>query len=183
MFSGENQRERSLKRTKPFWVNFGILFSWLISILFRDELKIELVDLTFSLVLCAPQVMPSHYTQNLGGRTVCVYKVRDYVVVLKCLKGNKNVEIEEIPWGTLNVVERLSHSFEAERWMPCRPEHFSDDKVDELIGTLPKPMLEALLPFQLDGVKFGLQRGGRCLIADEMGLGKTLQVIASMLIS
>ena len=33
-----------------------------------------------------------------------------------------------------------------------------------------------LLPFQKDGVKFGLQRGGRCLIADEMGVGKTIQV-------
>ena len=52
-----------------------------------------------------------------------------------------------------------------------------DDMVDELIGKLPKMLLDALLPFQLDGVKFGLQRGGWCLIADEMGLGKTLQVI------
>ena len=35
-----------------------------------------------------------------------------------------------------------------------------DDMVDELIGKLPKMLLDALLPFQLDGVKFGLQRGG-----------------------
>ena len=52
-----------------------------------------------------------------------------------------------------------------------------DDMVDELIGKLPKMLVDALLPFQLHGVNFGLQRGGRCLIADEMGLGKTLQVI------
>lgn len=38
-------------------------------------------------------------------------------------------------------------------------------------------LLDALMPFQLEGVRFGLQRGGRCLIADEMGLGKTLQVM------
>ena len=36
----------------------------------------------------------------------------------------------------------------------------------------------ALLPFQRDGVLFGLRRGGRVLIGDEMGVGKTLQGIA-----
>lgn len=41
-------------------------------------------------------------------------------------------------------------------------------------------LLNSLLPFQLDGVRFGLQRGGRCLIADEMGLGKTLQVLVKL---
>lgn len=121
--------------------------------------------------------MPLHYTQNHGGGKACVYYVRDYSTVLKCLKGNKNFDVEEIPWGTLNVVGRLSHSFVSDRWMPCRPEHLSDDEVDKLIGKLPKSLLEVLLPFQLDGIKFGLRRGGRCLIADEMGLGKTLQVV------
>ena len=120
--------------------------------------------------------MPSHYTQNHSGGKACVYKLGDYDAVLRCLKSSKDTEFEEIPWGTFNVVERFSHSFVAEQWMPCRPEHLSDDKVDELIGMLPKTLLDALLPFQLDGVRFGLRRGGRCLIADEMGLGKTLQV-------
>ncbi|KAJ6761440.1 DNA ANNEALING HELICASE AND ENDONUCLEASE ZRANB3 FAMILY MEMBER [Salix koriyanagi] len=58
------------------------------------------------------------------------------------------------------------------------PEHFTDEKVDEFIRMLPRKLLDALLPFQLDGLRFGLRRGGRCLIADEMGLGKTLQAIA-----
>ncbi|KAG5234189.1 DNA annealing helicase and endonuclease ZRANB [Salix suchowensis] len=60
----------------------------------------------------------------------------------------------------------------------CRPEHFTDEKVDEFIRMLPRKLLDALLPFQLDGLRFGLRRGGRCLIADEMGLGKTLQIKA-----
>ncbi|KAJ6358812.1 hypothetical protein OIU76_000528 [Salix suchowensis] len=54
----------------------------------------------------------------------------------------------------------------------------TDEKVDEFIRMLPRKLLDALLPFQLDGLRFGLRRGGRCLIADEMGLGKTLQAIA-----
>ncbi|KAL2479170.1 SNF2 domain-containing protein [Forsythia ovata] len=123
-------------------------------------------------------VVPSHYTQNTGGGNACVYKLQDYESVLRSLKNSKCVECEEIPWGTLNVVQRLSHSFIAGKWMPCRPEHLPDEKVDELIAELPKSLLGALFPFQLEGVRFALRRGGRCLIADEMGLGKTLQAIA-----
>ncbi|KAJ6888504.1 hypothetical protein NC652_029548 [Populus alba x Populus x berolinensis] len=90
----------------------------------------------------------------------------------------KGIEIEKIPFTTLNIIQRLSKSFDAGRWEPCRPEHFTDEKVDEFIRMLPRKLLDALLPFQLDGLRFGLRRGGRCLIADEMGLGKTLQAIA-----
>lgn len=118
-----------------------------------------------------------HYTQNHGGGKACVYKLGDYDSVLRCLKNYKGVEIEEIPWGTLNVVGRLSHSLTEGRWLPCRPEQLSNERVDEYIRKLPKMLLDALMPFQLEGVRFGLQRGGRCLIADEMGLGKTLQVM------
>lgn len=120
--------------------------------------------------------MPSHYTQNNGGGKACVYKLRDYSSVLTCLKNSDGIEVEGIPWVTFNVIEKLSHSFITGRWNPCRPEHLSDDIVDEMIGKLPKRLLDVILPFQLEGVKFGLRRGGRCLIADEMGLGKTLQV-------
>lgn len=122
------------------------------------------------------QVASSHYTQNTGGGKACVYRLYDYHSILKSLKNRKDIECEEIPWGTFNVVEKFSHSFISGRWMPCRPDHLPDEKVDELISELPKALLKSLLPFQLEGVHFGLRRGGRCLIADEMGLGKTLQV-------
>ncbi|XP_057952741.1 uncharacterized protein LOC131146912 isoform X2 [Malania oleifera] len=127
---------------------------------------------------CLSDVLASHYTQNHGGEMACVYKLRDYDKVVRSLKKSKGIEVEEIPWGTFNVVEKLSHSYIEGRWIPCRPEHLPSDKVDELIENLPRSLVDVLMPFQLDGVKFGLQRGGRCLIADEMGLGKTLQAIA-----
>lgn len=112
----------------------------------------------------------------MGGKA-SVFKLVDYGSVLKRLKAaTAEVEVEEIPWGTFNVVERLSHSNVDGRWMPMRPEHLSDDEVDGLIGKLPKTLTDVLLPFQMDGLRFALRRGGRCLIADEMGLGKTLQV-------
>ncbi|KAK8474383.1 hypothetical protein V6N12_033671, partial [Hibiscus sabdariffa] len=123
-------------------------------------------------------VMPSHYTQDSGGQKACVYKLRDYGSVLSCLRKSKEIEIKEIPHLTLRVVETFSHGFITGQWKPVRPEHLSEEDVNELTRKLPGTLLNALLPFQLEGLKFGLRRGGRCLIADEMGLGKTLQAIA-----
>lgn len=43
---------------------------------------------------------------------------------------------------------------------------------------MPASLAKALLPFQMEGVRFGIQHGGRMLLADEMGVGKTVQAIA-----
>lgn len=43
---------------------------------------------------------------------------------------------------------------------------------EALMYKLPVGLRETLLPFQRDGVMYGLRRRGRCLIADEMGTGK-----------
>ncbi|XP_027368431.1 DNA annealing helicase and endonuclease ZRANB3 [Abrus precatorius] len=124
-------------------------------------------------------LMPSHFTQTSEGLKASVYKLHHYCAVLKHLKGAvETLQVEEIPWATFNVVERLSHSFAAGMWTPLRPEHLTDEEVDRLIAKLPRSLLHVLLPFQLDGLRFALRRGARCLIADDMGLGKTLQAIA-----
>ena len=47
-----------------------------------------------------------------------------------------------------------------------------------LLNSLPVHIRDSLLPFQREGVLFGLSRHGRVLIGDEMGLGKTIQAIA-----
>lgn len=39
-------------------------------------------------------------------------------------------------------------------------------------------LVESLVGFQKEGVKFGIAHGGKCLIADDMGLGKTRQALA-----
>lgn len=49
------------------------------------------------------------------------------------------------------------------------------DEVTALYNRMPPWLESALLPFQREGVRFGLERGGRQLLADEMGVGKTVQ--------
>ncbi|CAM9141421.1 unnamed protein product, partial [Sphacelaria rigidula] len=51
---------------------------------------------------------------------------------------------------------------------------------ESLVYTLPAGLRDTLLPFQREGVMYGLRRRGRLLIADEMGTGKTLQALAVM---
>ncbi|CAE7588107.1 ZRANB3 [Symbiodinium natans] len=48
-------------------------------------------------------------------------------------------------------------------------------KAEEFLKTLPQG--SSVLPYQVEAVAFGLQRGGRALLGDEMGLGKTLQAL------
>lgn len=48
----------------------------------------------------------------------------------------------------------------------------------ECISALEPTLAEVLMHFQKQGVCFGIEKKGRCMIADEMGLGKTYQAIA-----
>ncbi|OTF71458.1 SWI/SNF subfamily A-like protein [Euroglyphus maynei] len=47
----------------------------------------------------------------------------------------------------------------------------------ELTERLESDFYDKLYPYQREGIKFGIQRDGKCLIADDMGLGKTIQAI------
>ncbi|CAN6470106.1 unnamed protein product [Victoria cruziana] len=123
-------------------------------------------------------VAPLRFIGTPTGGIAPVYMLKDYDGVLKCLKKIPLLHLQEIPWKSLAVVQKFSHAFIAGKWIACMPGHLSDVEVDNLLQVLPKKLQISLLPFQWDGVKFGLRRGGRCLIADEMGLGKTIQAIA-----
>lgn len=113
--------------------------------------------------------------QSQTGRLSSIFKLSDYDSVLKCLKKVPCIQSQDIPYTTRVVVHKFSQVV-GDHWAPLMEGHYSEEQVDELLGKLPKSLRDALLPFQLEGIKFGLRRGGRCLIADEMGLGKTLQV-------
>lgn len=46
------------------------------------------------------------------------------------------------------------------------------------LSAIEPTIASALLSFQEEGVCFGIQKQGRCMIADDMGLGKTYQALA-----
>lgn len=52
-------------------------------------------------------------------------------------------------------------------------------QVQNFVASLPESLQESspLLPYQVEGITFGLHRGGRVLLGDEMGLGKTAQAL------
>eukprot|EP00899_Mesostigma_viride_P005787 jgi/Mesvir1/15209/Mv06441-RA.1 len=83
--------------------------------------------------------------------------------------------LRRVPGPTLRAVKAWASG---ERTWGGRPWNLPPPQVDALLRNLPGSLRDALLPFQLEGVRYGLSRGGRCLIGDEMGIGKTIQSIA-----
>ena len=56
-----------------------------------------------------------------------------------------------------------------------KPLSYDVESID--LSKIEPKILESLMPFQLQGIQFGISRGGRVLIADDMGLGKTIQAL------
>ena len=77
-------------------------------------------------------------------------------------------------------VRRLRETSDAARLAEPKKdaESAAGSAVDGRFARVPRALREALHPFQERGVRFGLERNGRCLIADEMGVGKTIQALA-----
>lgn len=82
--------------------------------------------------------------------------VDDYNVAYENLIKN-NEKIDKIPKGVLKLAKTKLSDVE---FVP--------------FGNI----YNQLLPFQMEGVIFGLKNGGRVMIADDMGLGKTIQALA-----
>ncbi|XP_011876001.1 PREDICTED: SWI/SNF-related matrix-associated actin-dependent regulator of chromatin subfamily A-like protein 1 [Vollenhovia emeryi] len=45
------------------------------------------------------------------------------------------------------------------------------------LSKIDKTLTSILMPFQRDGICYGISKSGRCMIADDMGLGKTIQAL------
>lgn len=76
-----------------------------------------------------------------------------------------------IPQPTLKSYRQQSLS-------PSDQSMMDDEDLNTRISKMPRSLFNALLPFQREGVSFGIRKNARVLIADEMGVGKTLQGIA-----
>ena len=87
------------------------------------------------------------------------------------------------PWRHFLLFQESSGSlscFQRKYIDVCRGQRqiLSSAEVDARLKSMPATLAKALLPFQTEGVRFGIQHGGRMLLADEMGVGKTVQAIA-----
>ena len=104
--------------------------------------------------------------------------LEQYSTMLQYLKTVKFVNIEEVPDWVMKAIEIAE-----KRDSQTEPTHSQSDQDLQYVSDMSRVTLQGrervnqILRYQLEGAKFGLRRGGRCLIADEMGLGKTLQAI------
>lgn len=75
-----------------------------------------------------------------------------------------------------HVVVRPLPKIILETFLPKNGSLYPDpDTID--ISRVESTLRRNLYAFQEEGIKFGISRGGRCLIADDMGLGKTVQAL------
>ncbi|KAJ0973831.1 hypothetical protein J5N97_015796 [Dioscorea zingiberensis] len=84
------------------------------------------------------------------GRQRGVHLLKDYELVVNCLKKIPRVQLQDVPFRTRSVIEKFSCCIH-DHWEPCVDGHCSDDKVDELLKALPISLRDALLPYQRDG--------------------------------
>jgi len=104
-----------------------------------------------------------------------VFQLADYQSVLKQISQNHHLagcQFEQIPKWTLSAITQAKENVGDLEEADCL--------LQEHIEALPPKLKEEcpIMDFQKEGIKFGLSRGGRCLIGDEMGLGKSLQALA-----
>ncbi|KAI4496168.1 hypothetical protein M0802_008035 [Mischocyttarus mexicanus] len=92
------------------------------------------------------------------------FHLKDYDNLLKKLRDCKpNLSIITIPASVINLFKKNYYSFN----MISPVDLFS---IDETLRS-------KLMPFQQEGICFGISTKGRCIIADDMGLGKTIQAL------
>uniref|UniRef100_A0A3B0N253 DEAD-box family helicase, putative n=1 Tax=Theileria annulata TaxID=5874 RepID=A0A3B0N253_THEAN len=123
----------------------------------------------------------------LGKERCVTYKASDYSTVLKGLRSamrDKN-SVEAIPNFVLRVFPSFipfSRDFTLEdktrQIMSGVQDEYTKENMDNLSKLIGEELWSQLMPFQRQGVFFGLSKNGRILIGDEMGLGKTLQALA-----
>ncbi|XP_024878306.1 SWI/SNF-related matrix-associated actin-dependent regulator of chromatin subfamily A-like protein 1 [Temnothorax curvispinosus] len=93
------------------------------------------------------------------------FHLNDYDGLLQKLTSNNcNITVTRIPEAVFQIFKRnlkLDNQVKSEQDL---------SKID-------KKLLDTLMPFQRDGICYGISKNGRCMIADDMGLGKTIQAL------
>lgn len=98
-----------------------------------------------------------------GNSRLWSFDIKDYGLLHERVANlHPDVCIGQIPKFVLKLCEKADTSTVGE----------------SCLSAIDAKLYNALMPFQKEGVLFGIRKQGRCLIADEMGLGKTYQALA-----
>ncbi|XP_065896709.1 SWI/SNF-related matrix-associated actin-dependent regulator of chromatin subfamily A-like protein 1 isoform X2 [Dysidea avara] len=104
-------------------------------------------------------------------RTIWSFGIEDHNNLVSSLKkqcsGDTQLEMDYIPKAVVNMFVSLR----------SKEGVVSKEKPIDLSSRVDDKLVNTLMPFQREGVEFGIHHKGRVLIADDMGLGKTLQAI------
>eukprot|EP00397_Hematodinium_sp_SG-2012_P002748 GEMP01002756.1.p1 GENE.GEMP01002756.1~~GEMP01002756.1.p1 ORF type:complete len:1289 (+),score=254.09 GEMP01002756.1:46-3912(+) len=159
---------------------------------YRDcKINVEPFDDDVFRVSCAKQ-MPLDICQKLAGlpnarkhNQSWMFPASDYQAVVNFLRVNPDfvVDVEEPPVWVLQCIPCYRNQ------VPPLPKKCAildkdGDKepgmhaFDQTLATKRSYGKDkALMPYQIEAVKFGIRNGGRVLIGDEMGLGKTVEAL------
>ncbi|XP_047352620.1 SWI/SNF-related matrix-associated actin-dependent regulator of chromatin subfamily A-like protein 1 isoform X2 [Vespa velutina] len=92
------------------------------------------------------------------------FHLKDYDnLIKKLLELKSNLSIIQIPKSVLQIFQKNLNS----------PNEISSIDLSSIDATL----RDMLMPFQQEGICYGISKNGCCIIADDMGLGKTLQAL------
>ncbi|XP_054007521.1 SWI/SNF-related matrix-associated actin-dependent regulator of chromatin subfamily A-like protein 1 [Hylaeus anthracinus] len=92
------------------------------------------------------------------------FHLKDYENLMKkIIQFKSEVQVIGLP---KNVIQIFNKSNSSDK---------TDAKID--LSDIDPHLLNQLMPFQREGICYGISKGGRCMIADDMGLGKTIQAL------
>ncbi|CAD6227673.1 GSCOCG00001353001-RA-CDS [Cotesia congregata] len=91
------------------------------------------------------------------------FDITEYKDFMNGLKNVPMVEITPLPQYVYRVFKENANP---------KPQKAEPD-----LSRIDPKLMETLMPFQREGILFGINKNGRCMIADDMGLGKTIQAL------
>ncbi|KOC67201.1 SWI/SNF-related matrix-associated actin-dependent regulator of chromatin subfamily A-like protein 1 [Habropoda laboriosa] len=92
------------------------------------------------------------------------FLLKDYETVMeKIIHFKADIQVVGIPQIIVQIFRKNSTS---EKIV---------DNID--LSNIDPHLVESLMPFQREGICYGISKSGRCMIADDMGLGKTIQAL------
>ncbi|XP_016906021.1 SWI/SNF-related matrix-associated actin-dependent regulator of chromatin subfamily A-like protein 1 [Apis cerana] len=92
------------------------------------------------------------------------FHLKDYEALMeKIINFKSDVQIIGLPKIVLQIFRKNDTSIN------------TTENID--LSDIDPKLLENIMPFQREGICYGISKGGRCMIADDMGLGKTIQAL------